>query len=240
MHPTDSDLLAMLHGELREPAADQVRLHVEVCSGCASRRDAIAREEADRALLLRTLDFPVPPISAAIIRTRAQARRRLIRAAASIGVLTTLVSAAAAMPGSPVRTWLEKVLAPAPSQPAPAAPGPAEGPAADGVEVAAEGALVIELRHPQAAGQFQIAATDRATATARAIGGDVGYRVGPGRVTLDNRTPAARYEITIPRTLANVTVLVGGRILWRIGADPPPARFDTLTFDLSLHQGRLP
>lgn len=240
MHPTDEDLLALLHGELRGPAADQVRLHLDACPACASRRDAIGREEMERDLLLRALDFPVPPISAAIIRTRASARRRLARAAASIGVLTTLATAAAAMPGSPVRTWLEKVLAPAPPQPAPAARRPAEGAAADGVEVAAEGALVIELRRSQAAGQFRIAVTDRATVTARAVGGDVGYRVGPGRVTLDNRVPATRYDITLPRTLANVTVLVGGRILWRIGTDHPAVPFDTLTFDLSLHQGRVP
>lgn len=234
MHPTDTALLAIVHGELWGSGAEEVRLHLDDCASCSSRRDSMRREEEATDLSLRVLDLPVPQVSAATIRTRALARRRIRAVAASIGALVTLASAAAAMPGSPVRAWFVRLLNPTSAVSTTHLAAPVEAqPAADGIEIPVQGALIIELRHAQRAGRIQIVGSDGRTAAARAIGGDVGYVVGPGRVILDNRRPAVRYEITLPHHLTDVTLLVGGRVLWRLKPGNPESRLDTLAFDLS-------
>lgn len=241
MHQTDGDLLALLHGEPVWPGEDAARGHLEACRLCAGRLESLRREETEQRTLLRVLDVPVPAVTAATIRRRAAARRRSVRIAASLGALMTLASAAAALPGSPVRGWMRDLLAPNVSAPRlPAARPPTVRPATDGVEFSAIGTLVIELRFPQVTGQIRIVRTGSEVAAARAIGGDVGFQVGSGRVTLVNRRPAERYELSLPRSLAQASVLVGGRLLVRLRARDSAPRADTLTFDLSRHPGRAP
>ena len=96
------------------------------------------------------------------------------------------------------------------------------------------------LGTPQHTGQVRIVRTDLATATVRALGGDVGYRVGPGRINLDNRQPAERYDITIPRSLQQFALLAGGRVLLRIDPHHPPGVSDTVTIEFSRHGGTAP
>ena len=241
MHPTDFDLLALLHGEPVWSGDDEARRHLDTCVVCVGRLESLRREEMEQRTLVKALDVPLPPVTAAMIRGRAIASRRNFRMAASIGALMTLASAAAALPGSPVRGWIRNLLSQgvvAPALPA-ASPSPARA-ATDGIEWPAIGAWVIELRHPQATGQIRIVRTDSSIAMARAIGGDVGFQVGSGRVVLDNRRPADRYEISLPRNLIRASVLVGGRLLVRLRAPDSASRADTLTFDLSVHPGRAP
>lgn len=241
MHPIDTDLLALMRGEPVWLGADEAGRHIDACLLCARRLESLRREETGQRTILMQLDFPLPPVTAATIRRRAIVRRRTFRMAASIGALVTLASAAMALPGSPVRGWIRNVMAPVVAAPAlPAGRPSAARPATDGVEFPAVGALVIELRYPQTSGQIRIVRTDSTIAVARAIGGDVGFRVGSGRLILDNRRPAERYEISLPRNLTQTSVLVGGRLVVRLRASDPVRRPDTLTFNLSLHPGRTP
>lgn len=233
MHPTDFDLLAEIHGEEVLAGADNIRLHVEGCLICFERRHALAREESEQRRLLRALDVSPPVIQVGLIRRRARVRRNRVRIAASIGTLITVASAAAAIPGSPVRHWLQRRSAPAPA--ASGIPLPKPDLPADGVQVSVTGSLVIMLGTPQHAGQIRIVRTGLAIATVRATGGDVGYRVGSGRINLDNRLPAERFDITIPRSLERFALLVGGRVLLRIDPRHPANASDTLLIDLARH-----
>lgn len=241
MHPTDFDLLAHLHAEAGQPGAGTVRRHLETCRACFERRQELGREESEQRRLLRALDAPVPLITVEAIRRRSRVALTGVRIAASIALLVTLASAAAAIPGSPVRAWLRRLTAPAarpPAQPPAVVPQPAAS--TDGVQVAATGSLVIMLGTPQRTGQIRIVRTDLVTATVRAVGGDVGYRIGAGRIILDNRLPADRYDITIPRALERFVLLAGGRVLLRIDARHPPGASDTLTIELARRGGTSP
>lgn len=240
MHPTDFEILALLHGE---QVPEEVRTHLESCPMCALRRDSLLRHEATQSALLRELDFPVPAVSAEMIRRRAISRRRVYRIAASIGIFATLASTAMALPGMPVWNWLRgrEQLHQEPITPARAPiAAPHRSAAADGIAITPAGALLIELRHPQSSGQIRIVRTDLPVASLRAAGGRVDYRVAPGRVTLENREPAARYEISLPRTLRRATVLVGGQVFWQLDQNSRSAGPDTLILDLSPKSGRVP
>lgn len=241
MHTTDCDLLALLHGEPVWLDADEARRHIESCRVCAARQASLWREETEQRALLSLLDVPVPLVTVATIQRRAVARRRSVGIAASIVALVTVASAAVAFPGSPLRSWIWNTPSPIATAPALSAHRPgAENLATDGVEFPAVGIVVIELRYPQRSGQIRIVRTNSTVATARAIGGNVGFRVGSGRVILDNRPPAASYELYLPRDLIQASVLVGGRLLVRLTAHDAASTQDTLTFDLSLHSGRTP
>lgn len=240
MHPTDFDLLADIHGETLEPGAATIR-HVEECRICLERRHLLDREESEQRRLLGVLDVQAPLIPVGAIRRRAAVRRSRVRVAASIGVFVTVASAAAAMPGSPVREWLRGRWAPVSTAPAlPKAAIPKRNSSTDGVQVAASGSLVIMLGTPQDSGQIRIVRTDLTIATVRSIGGDVGYRVGPGRINLDNRLPAEWYDITIPRGLERFALLSGGRVLLRIDPRHLAGLSDTVTIEFSRRTGKAP
>lgn len=61
-----------------------------------------------------------------------------------------------------------------------------------------------------------------------------------GRVLVENRRPAVRYEITLPYTVPAVTLMVGDQVLWRSSrvADPGQSR-QPITFDLSQTKQRV-
>ncbi len=239
-HLIDSELLAAEHGELTPGATAQVRSHLERCGLCSERFERLRGEQRDIGGLLDVLTFPVPSVSLDTIRRRARRPRRLVRAAAAIGTLVALASAAAAMPRSPVRAWLARIWAVAPEA-APATPRVADpiSPTA-GIAVSASAGVTIELLHGQEGGLIQVILADRPDVTARAVGGDVGYRVGRERIVMDNRTPAKQYEIELPRRIPEATVRVGGRVLWRLSDGREPFGNDTVRISLSLQRGRVP
>jgi len=113
-HPSDAMIRAFLDGEARGAEAE-IRAHLSVCAGCRSLAHEQVRREAVLAEALSLVDV-LPPME----RARAEIRRRerapgrwagLVRRnlprVASIAVLLT-AGAAAALPGSPIRTWLTR------------------------------------------------------------------------------------------------------------------------------------
>ena len=72
--------------------------------------------------------------------------------------------------------------------------------------MAADSDVIIALREPQSAGEIHVVwQTGAPAVSVRAIGGDVGYTVRTGRVQVENRRPALRYEIILPPTIPGVT-----------------------------------
>ncbi len=242
VHPTDSELVALVHRELAVPQATEVRAHLASCEPCQARYRALAQEDGQVASLLVLLDAPVPTVPLATILRRAHYGRRARPVAAAIAALLAAATAAATViPGSPLHPFFRNVVGRPTLQTRPALP-PAPAPAdSAGVTVPADTEVTIALRDPQSAGRIRLLwQADAPALSVRAIGGEVGYTVRMGRVLVENRRPAVRYEITLPYTVPAVTLMVGDQVLWRSSraADPGQSR-QPITFDLSQTKQRV-
>jgi len=218
-HLNDVALLAIVHNEWGEEGAGPAR-HVLGCDPCTRRFDALHRQDALIGALLESLDHAPPPLALeSVRRPRVPAARRGLIAAALAALLAT--AAAAAVPASPLHQWLRRTFAPAPAREAPTPPTvapapPAQNPdAAAGVAVPTSGTLDVVLRRAQTGGAIELA-IQPGDAIIRARGGDVAYVVGAARVTIDNRTPADLYLLTVPPTVRRLTIVAGEREVFRL------------------------
>jgi hypothetical protein len=108
------------------------------------------------------------------------------------------------------------------------------------VTVAADTELIIALREPQSAGEIHVIwQTGAPAVSVQAIGGNVGYTVRTGRVLVENRVPAMRYEITLPPAIPGVTLMVGDKVVWQSTKQADAGRsHQPMTFDLSKMEPR--
>lgn len=241
MHPTDDELLADLHGETPEMPGRHVN-HVAECAECRTRLDALTREDAAQAALLRALDLPVPRVTAATVRKlafRRFPRPGLVAAAAALTLITAAAAAAAAMPGSPLRSWFVKearapqTLHTLPITPTPVDSGRANAPAAVGVQVIPGDDFTIELKRPQTTGLVLVNYADQPFIAAQAFGGVVAYHLQTAKLVLDNQTPADRYEITLPRRLLRARVVVAGHTVFQTNPHAGVPGHDSITISLT-------
>lgn len=217
-HPSDGLLQAMLDGEV--PHDDSVRGHLRSCERCASVREELLLGATRLSMAVQELDQPFRGVEEALTRVRERRGRRRWRGTSHLARAAILVVAlsgalSAAVPGSPVREWLESVwsdLTAEPSLPE-TAPAPSEargegtgvwvesGPeltitvsgAGEGTEVS------VELVRGSRAGAF----TD----------GDARYRSGPGFIEVLNPSGDVRVELT--RGAARTSLVVNGRVYLR-------------------------
>jgi hypothetical protein len=128
-------------------------------------------------------------------------------------------AAAAAVPGTAIHRWVQEQLGTTPSANRPAVPtvpapaSPTREQAASGIEVPVTRALTIAFAQPEEGGTLIIALADRASASLRAFGGAVAYQVAEGKIVIDNRRPAGRYELEVPDALERLTVLLGTKVV---------------------------
>jgi anti-sigma factor RsiW len=236
VHPTDSELIALVHHESSAGRPGVLRAHLASCEPCQLRCRTLAQQDGKVASLLTLLDAPVPTVPLTTITRRARhGRRSRPVAAAAAAILVAATAAATVIPGAPFHPFFRSVVG-KPTLPTRPALRPAPAPAdTAGVTVLADTDVTIAFRYLQTAGEIRLSwASDAAVVTVRAAGGQVGYTVRPGRVTVENQPPAARYEITIPRTIPAATLTVGHKVLWQsiVAAHPDRSR-GPITFDLS-------
>jgi hypothetical protein len=232
MHPSEATLLALIHGELNDDAAAAVREHLSGCGACAGSEAALRESDQEIAILLRSLDHRAP-----VLRPPAPALRPRFRHTALAASLALLLAgaAAAAVPGTSLNRWIRSRLDGAPpTAPRAAPPLPAPAPAsqaqaAAGVEIPTPRTLVVSFAAPEPGGMLTVSTGDRADAALRAYGGDVAYRVGDGRIAVDNRRPAGRYTLEVPVTLGHLEVLVGARRVFDSAERPLGANPDSVS-----------
>jgi len=214
VHPSDETLLALIHGELGDRDAADARAHLGSCADCAARSAALRRGDAEIGALLSLLDHPVPSRPLPVPRS-ARPRRARPAIAAALGLLLA-GAAAAAVPGTVVHRWIAARLGAAPERrPAPTAPAPTpHEPQGGGVELPGSAPLTVSFAMAEPGGRLTVSAGARGGAMLHAFGGDVGYQVGRGRIAVDNRRPAGRYTLEVPRDLARLTVVVAGRTVF--------------------------
>jgi hypothetical protein len=217
MHLEDEQIQRLLHGELSRPVETSVREHVTGCTRCRDLVGEAEREETAVFALLRSIDHPAPRIDAGAVASRARVRHvGWIRWAAGALLTLGLASAAYATPGSPVPGWVEAiarwVAGDSAPEPDPGAGGGGDGEAAvAGVAVVPGREFVILFTSRQAEGEARVSITDGASVLVRTLTGAATFTSDADRLVIDNRGPAATFEIQIPRTAPLVEIRVDGK-----------------------------
>jgi hypothetical protein len=179
--------------------------------------DAMADVEA----LLRTLDHPVPPVTAESLalraRTAAAARQRvrpLVRWAAAIALAAGATGVAYALPGSPMPRWVAALVArldyrseARPSKPTrPAVPARAS--AGIAVEPGRDLVIVFSRGTPGALGR--VALSDGAEVVVRSPAGAATFTSDAGRLVIAGSGAPDTFAIEIPRRARRVEIRMGG------------------------------
>lgn len=230
-HLGEGTLQALLDGALPAEERTAAEAHLAACGECAAAaRELRALNERAASLLARG-DLPAPVAQAQMSlrarRARQQshwgdARRALLRAA--VLVLGLAGVAAAAVPGSPVRAWLEEAVLPARKETLP--PGARRAPVPPPRQAAPPSAPTgISIRPDGGAVRVVLTrASPRVVVTARLVDGDragvlargqakagARFRTAPGRMEVVD-AGAGEIEVEIPRAARSATVVVNGRV----------------------------
>ena len=208
MHPDEGRLEALLDGELEPLVVAEVNAHLDACAEC---RDLLAALRADGLLAnsaFASLDHagPAIPIDTVIRRARAQRSTRALRWAAALGVLMLGAGSLYAIPGSPVRQWIDRLLGHR------SAPSGRTEPAAAGIAVAPGERFRIAFdKFP--AGSVTIRLTESTTVDARRTtgAGTARFSAEIDGVRIVTDTSPADFAIAIPRSAPWVEVLAGDR-----------------------------
>ena len=177
--------------------------------------DARGPDEEGLEALLRSLDHDLQRVTAEDVIARARRpRARWGQMAAGIAALFAVGGVAYALPGSPVRPWvdaaLERVTGGAP------APTPARGGATDPGGIALDPANPLEvLFTPPLRGHVRITLTDGGELVARSAPGSARFTSEPHRLLVGMAAPDT-FELRIPTTARRVEVLAGERSLFRV------------------------
>jgi hypothetical protein len=236
VHVTDEQCERFAAGDLPAGGQRSVREHLGACPSCQRRLAAVEREQAAIARALRALDDPPPYVERDDVIRRAAVRRRLRpRLAAEVLAFAAAATAAAAMPGSPVRAWLERGAArpravAAGERPA-QRPTPAAQPAAQaaGITVVPENdSFDLVLDPPPAAGRLRVTLAPTPDLSVRATEGAVEYAVLPAGVVVRVRGGTPTLDVRVPTSLARFRVRAGSRAVFeaRGPAVVTPARRD--------------
>lgn len=225
-HPTDGELRAYLDGESPPREGERIAAHVDRCAPCAAREAELRAAEAEASRALAPLDPRVDPTPA-----RARVRRSLAghgegngrvapdrwpvaRAAVVVLALAVAAGAAAAIPGSPLRAWVdaarERLTEPDPAPQVPAGTAPREGreePAGVRIEASA-GSVRIVLAEVGPGTRIRVRLVDGAGA---GVFGGPGtrFRTGPG--TVEARVSGDEVRVEVPRSATRASVTVNGR-----------------------------
>ncbi|HEU0302703.1 MAG TPA: hypothetical protein VFR37_24795 [Longimicrobium sp.] len=227
-HLGEGTLQEMLDGELPPGARAGEEAHLASCPACAGQL-AELRGLTERASALLGLVEAAPPVlaaQAAFARQRRsggalyQARRALPRAAVLV-LAVAGAAAAAVVPGSPVREWVDALATPeratqvAPVQPAPAAPAPAPVEAAPKAVsiLASEGRVrvVVSASSPELRVRVRLVPGAKAEVTATGAATTARFRTGPGRIELMGAGPG-EVVVTLPADADAAFVEVNGRV----------------------------
>jgi hypothetical protein len=214
MHLDQEQLQRLMHRELG-PAESAVRGHLETCRECRSKVAEAAEGEAWILDRLRGLDHPVPRVNPrTLLPPRRVAARGYQRLAAGIILAVMAAGAAYALPGSPLRGVVHRIVelvrgAPGHQAPPAITPQPEAGFQA-GIAVDPGDRLTILFpAHKGATAVVSLA--DGGDVMVRALDGAT-FTSDVDRLLIEHRAvPAPRYEIQIPRTSPLVEIQAGGR-----------------------------
>jgi anti-sigma factor RsiW len=236
-HPNDGHLLAWLDGELEPGEGTGVRAHIESCAECHARVDILRGESEGFSRAVLVLDDqvfgaadpgPVPVVAALSTGGKHRVRRTGWSLARAAGLVLVAAGAAAALvPGSPIRAWIEGIggdEAPAsavPTVPVPwteAAEDVARVPAATAISVEPlAGSLVVSLQGFGQSSNVHVRLTDARRASVRVEGAAESPRfvTGPGMLEVIGSREGEIW-VELPRSAGDAVVQVDGEDAVRI------------------------
>jgi len=242
IHIEQGELQAYLDEEATLGARAHIDSHVEACAACAAELDRMRAASALFATAIRGADTQAPVFAAqaAVSAARRQARRQrfafsrgaLLRAALFMIGFAALASAA--IPGSPVRSWISTALRSMRITPAIEIPA-RRTPDARAITPTVEsvtGAAALSIRPVD--GRVRVVLTDvafdanihvrlydgdRAVVQASGAASRARFRTSPGRLEL---VGVGNGEVTIdlPRSATDARVEADGRVLYPKSNDP--------------------
>lgn len=233
-HPDRGQLLALQDGEVTEPEAGEIRLHLDACPSCRAEAQALESASLGAAEALARLDSTprTEAVRARISQSRGKGRSRArsglfrflpslsLPRAASIALILTGV-AASALPGSPVRRWLVDLLQSSDSTPVqgtPVSPPDESEPASQeyagpGAGIpAASGTVEIWIHDLPSDADLRVRWTDGDEAWIFA-GEETRFNLEAGRI--EAFSPTGPVVVEIPRNLNRVVVGLDGSVLLR-------------------------
>jgi len=223
------------HGEIEAGDRRAVQAHLEECAACRLRVEEAQREEELVSSLLREVDTDPPRVGAAVVIARGGRQGSRRRWRWGFGLLLGVgLGAAYAMPGSPLRDWVEATLrrgtGPASiERETHEAPPAAPGPSSSGVSVVPGPRFSIEFPSSAIAGSAEVSFTDGEKLSVRCTEGAASFTSDVDRLRVTPSTSRARFVIEIPRDAHEIAItvagssifhVVGGRIVSTVAAAP--------------------
>lgn len=217
-------LQAHLDGELYGPESEQLVLHLADCAECRhelEELDAASRQVAEAISALRRPMAPASMPFGGAEAARASGGGWAALPRAAVLVLGFAAAASAAVPGSPVRGWLESLLAPAAPDgvlPPAVVAEDANGLSETGVSVPVE-SRTVRIAIDDAARGVEVtttmAAGPRAGVFASGSAASARFTTGPGRIGVLGAS-GGELRIEIPATATSASVHVDGRLYVRM------------------------
>lgn len=231
-HVDEGTLQAWIDGELTGTGQVDVETHVAACATCAAEAHTL-RDLDSRVheVLLGVGEAPVaglPVLSQIRRRARGRGVTRLVpagllRAAIVLLALAGIVSAA--IPGTPLRQWIEDVFTLEPEAPespvipeqpvvpTPEAPVPVQ---LTSITIAPQdGYIVVRLRSLAPQVEIRLEVVDDTRASVEFVNDpDVRPLTAAGRIEITNITREP-VTIRIPRSAGDATVEVNGQVWWQ-------------------------
>ena len=242
-HLDDGTLQAFLDDELAPSDRADVAEHMLGCEGCRTAHAELSRANALFTEAVSTLDAE-PPTRRASGALGRQARRGVGSFVKAAGLILALAAAAsAAVPGSPVRAWIENVVDSEPDvaevSPPPAlpeAPPPVEAPAAPaGVSIVlASGPVVVSLDGLDAE-VIRLEGAEGAAASVAGVGAqsDPVFRTGLNRVDVVDGT-GGEIRVLLPVGAPGSRLVVDGQVYAEVAEGAIEARVPAMADDGAL------
>lgn len=228
-HLGEGTLQEWLDGELAPGPRAEADAHLAACRACAGELAELRSLNARASALVGMVDAAPPMLAAQarIARHRresgalAHARRALPRAAVLVlGVAGA--AAAAVVPGSPVREWVERVTVEA-REPAPALPAPVAAPEVQAPPPVAPKAVsilpadgkvqvVVTGSSPELRVRARLSDEPQAQVTATGAAVSARFRTAPGRIEVVGAGPG-EVVVDLPRGADAAFVEVNGRVV---------------------------
>lgn len=250
MHPDDELLQRRLDGELSRDALVDVQAHLDVCSECTLKLERMRAELERVETLLPHLDHDLPHVDpnsvlarlhewlpgAAIVRDVPARGGRFAfvwetpwrRWAAAALVLVSFGGVAYAIPGSPLRDWVQSAREWLAGDDR-ARSRPSEDVGIDDSELSESGvaatdhagvsalpgeAFVIRFESITLGSQVLVTLTDDPEILVQAPAGAAGFTTGDGRITVEVQKPGTTIEVFLPRHAPRIELRVAERIVF--------------------------
>jgi hypothetical protein len=219
VHLRDHDIEALAGGAMPGASGEAARRHVLECAACARQLERWREDEEHTARLLTLIDHPAPPVSVDALIARARQHRARWRVPIAAGIAAALIAgaAAAAVPGSPVRRYVERVLTavrPGAPRRTPIDRRAPEPGAVSGIAFVPARSVDVTFREVQSAGSIRITVGDSPTLRVTHAGGTAGYELTDDGVVIDNAHSGASYQVSVPQSAPLVRVRAGDHVVF--------------------------